>query len=152
MGRHFCQNNCRKSEIKGKSCTITASTGISAAHYGNLGATTLHKFAGILNRRFSNTEIIELVSSDERYIETKERLVKTEVLIVDEVSMISNKVMSQVEFLCRKVRKINHLFGNMQVILMGDFYQLPPVSNEMYGDLHTIVLRQSGLLICSHIR
>jgi ATP-dependent DNA helicase PIF1 len=84
--------------------------------------------------RFSNTERVELVSSDERYIETKERLVKTEVLIVDEVSMISNKVMSQVEFLCRKVRKINQLFGNMQVILVGDFYQLPPVSNEMYGD------------------
>jgi ATP-dependent exoDNAse (exonuclease V) alpha subunit len=84
--------------------------------------------------RFSNTEIVELVSSDERYIETKERLVKTEVLIVDEGSMISNKVMSQVEFLCRKVRKINQLFGNMQVILVGDFYKLPPVSNEMYGD------------------
>jgi len=44
-----------------------------------------------LDGRFSTTEIVELVSFDERYIETKDRLFKTEVLIVDEVSM-SNRV------------------------------------------------------------
>ena len=51
----------------------------------------------------------------------------------DEISMASN---SQVEFICQKVRidTSTCIFGNIQVILCGDFLQLPPVANELHGD------------------
>lgn len=48
--------------------------------------------------------------------------------------MISAKTFNQLEILCRNVRNNNEYFGGMQVILAGDFYQLPPVANELIGD------------------
>jgi hypothetical protein len=55
---------------------------------------------------------------------------------VDEISMtmISTKVLGQVQFICQKVRCKDELHGNLQVILVGDFYQLPPVPSELVGD------------------
>ena len=57
----------------------------------------------------------------------------TNTLIIDEIS-ISSKVLVQVQFICQKVRSSSVLFGNLQVILAGDFLQLPPVANELVGD------------------
>jgi ATP-dependent DNA helicase PIF1 len=48
--------------------------------------------------------------------------------------MIGAKVLNQVQLLCKTVRNSPHLFGGIQVILVGDFYQLKPVENELYGD------------------
>ena len=58
----------------------------------------------------------------------------TNILIIDEISMISSKVLGQVQFITQKVRSSSVLFGNLQVILAGDFLQLPPVANELVGD------------------
>ena len=48
--------------------------------------------------------------------------------------MISAKILNQVQLLCKNIRNSNVVFGNIQVILVGDFFQLPLVSNELYGD------------------
>lgn len=48
--------------------------------------------------------------------------------------MISSKTLAQVEFILRKIRPCNKYFGGIQVILCEDFFQLPPVANELYGD------------------
>lgn len=50
------------------------------------------------------------------------------------MSMICAKTFNELEILCRNVRNNNEYFGGMQVILAGDFYQLPPVAIELVGD------------------
>ncbi|VDI51475.1 ATP-dependent DNA helicase PIF1 [Mytilus galloprovincialis] len=119
---------------KQKNVAIVCSTGIASTLYEELGAKTLHKWAGIEDRRHLNEEIIHLVQSDERFMSVKHNIQTTDLLIIDEVSMVSAKTFNKVEVLCRKVRDNNKYFGGIQVILSGDFYQLPPVPNKIIGD------------------
>ncbi|VDI26920.1 Hypothetical predicted protein [Mytilus galloprovincialis] len=119
---------------KQKNVAIVCSTGIASTLYEEFGAKTLHKWAGIEDRRHLNEEIIHLVQSDERFMSVKHNIQTTDLLIIDEVSMVSAKTFNKVEVLCRKVRDNNKYFGGIQVILSGDFYQLPPVPNKIIGD------------------
>ena len=48
--------------------------------------------------------------------------------------MVSAKLFRQVELVCREVRCKQTHFGSLQVILCGDFFQLPPIRDELYGD------------------
>ncbi|CAC5387708.1 PIF1 [Mytilus coruscus] len=64
----------------------------------------------------------------------KHNIKTTDLLIIDEVSMVSAKTFNKVEVLCRKIRDDTKYFGGIQVILSGDFYQLPPVPNKIIGD------------------
>ena len=121
---------CRKE----KHVAIVCSTGIAAIHYGNLGAVILHKWAGIEDGRHVTEELIHLVQTDERFVKVKNNIEITDLLVIDEISMISAKTFNQLEILCRNIRNNDIYFGGMQVILAGDFYQLPPVANEIIGD------------------
>ncbi|CAG2185522.1 PIF1 [Mytilus edulis] len=121
-----------------KNVSIVCSTGIAATHYGNLGAQTLHKWSGIRDGRYLIEEIVHLLRTDERYTVAKSNIESVETLIIDEISMVSSKVLNQVQVLCRQIRNSPDIFGNIQVILVGDFYQLPPVSNELY-DEHNLI-------------
>lgn len=58
----------------------------------------------------------------------------TDIIIIDEVSMLSQKDFEQRELVCRTIMSSQLYFGGIQVIVTGDFYQLPPVGNIMYGD------------------
>lgn len=58
----------------------------------------------------------------------------TDVLIIDEISMLSLKLFDTLEFVCRKLRNVNTYFGGIQVIVIGDFFQLPPVPDPLKGD------------------
>lgn len=124
-----------------KNVSIVCSTGIAATHYGNLGAQTLHKWSGIGDGRYLIEEIVHLVKTDEKYKVAKSNIQTVETLIIDEISMISAKVLNQVQVLCKEIRNSPELFGNIQVILVGDFFQLPPVSNELYGDPGNLCFR-----------
>lgn len=63
-----------------KKIAIVCSTGISSTHYGDLGATTLHKWAGIEDGRHAIEEIIHLVLTDERFLTVKQNIQITELL------------------------------------------------------------------------
>ncbi|CAG2226885.1 PIF1 [Mytilus edulis] len=119
---------------QGKNVSIVCSTGIAATHYGDLRAQTLHKWSGVEDGRHLNEEIIHFVKTDERFTVAKHNIETVETLIIDESSMISAKIFNQVQVLCKNTRNSTDLFGNIQVVLVGDFFQLPPVSNELYGD------------------
>ncbi len=101
---------------------ITASTGIAATHIGGL---TIHSWSGIgISKNLSLYEIERIAGKS--HIE--KRLRKTNVLIIDEISMLDADTLSMVEAVCRKARESEMPFGGMQVVLVGDFFQLPPVS------------------------
>ena len=117
---------------QGKNVIITATTGIASTMFPD--ATTLHSFFRLMDGRFRTAQLINKISFDDNAHETKERIVKTDVLFIDECSMMSCKIMEQVEEICRAVRKSDIVFGGMQIILSGDFLQLRPVPNMAYDD------------------
>jgi hypothetical protein len=65
---------------KGKTVTIACSTGIASTHYGKLGGTTLHKWAGIGDDRYLNEEIVHLIKTDERFNDVKDNVQSTNTL------------------------------------------------------------------------
>ncbi len=101
--------------------SITASTGIAAAQ---LGGTTLHAWSGIGTRSRLMRADLDTIAKNRR---VTDRIKKARVLIVDEVSMLSGQTLSAVNQVCQFVRKANAPFGGLQVVLVGDFFQLPPV-------------------------
>ncbi|TSC96350.1 MAG: AAA ATPase [Parcubacteria group bacterium Athens1014_10] len=109
---------------KGVGVGVTASTGIAATH---LNGITIHSWAGIgIKESMSEREISDL--SKKRYL--AKRFEKTKVLIIDEVSMLHYFYLDLVDKVCRAFKKDNRPFGGMQVVLCGDFFQLPPVSKN----------------------
>lgn len=104
---------------------ITASTGIAATH---LSGITIHSWSGIgIKDKIDQKEINRLLKKEQ----LKKRLQNTKVLIIDEVSMLHAHRLDLVNQVVQKF-KSNHFqpFGGMQVVLCGDFFQLPPVSKS----------------------
>ncbi|MES9883831.1 MAG: AAA family ATPase [Sedimenticola sp.] len=96
-------------------------------------ATTLHKFSGIEDGRYDPQEVAAVISNNPKHKDVLERVRQTDTLIVDECSMISSRTFCSVsEVLSLKDPSI--MFGGIQVILCGDFRQLPPVKDVMFGD------------------
>ena len=110
--------------IKYKVCALTG----CAAILLKCKATTLHSFAciGLANR--SIEEVVRSVVDNK--LKTK-NWKKLELLIIDEVSMLSLKLLLILDQLGRRIHnKLDEPFGGIQVIFTGDFYQLPPVNTN----------------------
>jgi ATP-dependent DNA helicase PIF1 len=101
---------------------ITASTGIAATH---MNGQTIHGWAGIGIREYLTDADIEDLE-EKQYL--WQRLQKARVLIIDEVSMLHAHRLDMVERVCRRLKRNDAPFGGLQVILSGDFFQLPPVT------------------------
>jgi ATP-dependent DNA helicase PIF1 len=121
-------------EELGKEVQVCALTGCAALLL-NCGAKTIHSWAGIGLANGSIHDIIKkLIDSN---VKAKiQRWKKTDVLIIDEVSMMSKKIFNLLDEIGRRIRKNYGVpFGGIQVIFSGDFYQLPPVSkNKSYNE------------------
>lgn len=101
---------------------ITASTGIAATHIGGM---TLHSWSGLGIREEVDDRLLEKLL-EKKYLRT--RFEKTKVLIIDEISMLSPRLFSAVSTILQNVRFSPEPFGGIQVVVTGDFFQLPPVS------------------------
>ncbi len=111
-------------EDHGVEASVTASTGIAATH---LGGMTIHSWSGIgVRSRLSEYELDQL-SEKERLVK---RLTAARVLIMDEISMLSCDVLDTVEMVCRHLRRRSEPWGGLQVIFVGDFFQLPPIERR----------------------
>eukprot|EP00118_Oscarella_pearsei_P010826 m.68656 g.68656 ORF g.68656 m.68656 type:complete len:613 (+) comp35539_c0_seq2:22-1860(+) len=106
-----------------ESTFVCGSTGIAACH---VGGTTLHNFAGIGLGEGSLSHCIAKASRRASY----ERWWQCKHLVIDEISMIDANYFDKLEGIGRAVKKSAKPFGGIQLILCGDFLQLPPVSRE----------------------
>jgi ATP-dependent DNA helicase PIF1 len=100
---------------------ITAPTGMAACA---IGGTTLHSFAGISTQNKSQEKMAATVCSNKA---CKSRWVACRTLVIDEVSMVDGELFDKLDYVARCARGSARPFGGIQVILAGDFYQLPPV-------------------------
>jgi len=100
---------------------VTASTGLAAC---NIGGVTLHSFAGI---GLGKEQVPELVKKIRRNQKAKNRWMRTKVLIVDEISMVDGELFDKLEEIARIIRNNGRPFGGIQLVITGDFFQLPPV-------------------------
>jgi hypothetical protein len=105
--------------------TIVAPTGIAASH---LKGQTIHSFfaLGIRDTVVDNGYVEFLL--EKSYL--KSRFKKLQVLIIDEVSMVSPEIFSSMDKVLRAFKNSPEPFGGVQVVISGDFFQLPPVSRE----------------------
>lgn len=110
----------RRAKQDGKHVSVTATTGLAATH---LGGGTIHSWSGIGIHDQLPTDFHENLLKGR-----KDTITKTDVLIIDEISMLHDYRLDMVDYITRKVRKLDEPFGGLQIVLCGDFFQLPPVS------------------------
>src|SRR5688572_22801383 len=125
----------KRAKKQGNSVAVTATTGLAATH---LNGTTIHAWSGI-----------GVQDTIDKYMATKlgqtrqELIRKANILVIDEVSMLHDFRLDMVDEILRLVREKDVPFGGMQVVLCGDFFQLPPVNRS--GS------RQGGFVISSDV-
>ena len=120
-GKTFVLNQfIRLVKSEGKHVSVTATTGLAATH---LGGTTIHSWAGIGVQDYLPNGFAEHLGKGRREI-----IEKTDVLIIDEVSMLHDYRLDMVDEACRLVRRKDEPFGGIQIIMSGDFFQLPPIN------------------------
>ena len=111
-----------------KRISVTALTGVAAVLL-DCNATTIHSWAGIGICNKSDTQIINKVYRSKFYRHNWEN---TDILIIDEVSMMSNRMFELLNRLGQTIRMNKKPFGGIQIILSGDFFQLPPVKETIF--------------------
>jgi len=111
---------------------ITASTGIAATH---MGGVTIHSWSGMgIKNNMTEHDLAHLAEKSP----AARRVREAAVLIVDEVSMLHHFRLDTLNLITQYIRKNNAPFGGLQIVLCGDFFQLPPVSKYGEPDTHFI--------------
>lgn len=122
-GKTYLMNQfIARAKQRGKHVAVTATTGLAATH---LNGATVHAWAGIgihdeLPKLFfqkMGKQRLSLIS-------------KADVLVIDEISMLHDYRLDMIEQVTRQARGIDKPFGGLQVVLVGDFFQLPPVNRS----------------------
>lgn len=118
---NFLKRNYSTSRLE-----ITASTGIAAL---NVGGSTIHSWAGIGLANLPIEQIVENIFSS-KFIRARRRIRQARALAIDEVSMISSEVFEILNRVFQAVRENNQPMGGLQMVMFGDFLQLPPINRD----------------------
>lgn len=124
--------------------SVTAATGIAATHVGGM---TLHSWSGIgIAESLSNADVDRIAGKEH----IARRIQKAKVLIIEEISMLSASTFEMADKICREVRRDEKPFGGLTVVLVGDFFQLPPVSRarEVKFAYQSPLWRELHLITC----
>ncbi|MDR2760709.1 MAG: AAA family ATPase, partial [Rickettsiales bacterium] len=139
---HYLKNNAGKKYLQ-----LTATTGVAAI---NIGGLTLHSWANLGTEDSPMEEIVKKIMSPGG-INTRRKIQSTEILAIDEISMLSMETFENLDFLLREIRGNREPFGGIQMVMFGDFFQLPPVNSENFcfeskiwkeAGIETVVLRE----------
>jgi ATP-dependent DNA helicase PIF1 len=116
----------KESYLLDKKIQVCALTGCASLLLGQ-GARTIHSWSGIKLAKGPPEKIIENVL---RNRQARKSWLTTDILVIDEVSMMSHKILNILEEVARHIRKTSKVFGGIQVIFCGDFYQLGPIGDQ----------------------
>ena len=97
---------------------VTASTGSAATHIGGM---TIHSWSGVGARDTLTRYDLDAIASNKKVLD---KVKKAHVLIIDEISMLDGKMLDMVNIVCKTVRDSSEAFGGLQVVFVGDFFQL----------------------------
>ena len=104
-----------------KNMYLTATTGVAAY---NIGGMTINSFLGIGSGEASAQELYRKVRMKEEIVS---RIVSTDILVIDEISMMSACLFEKINYLMMAIKKSPKFFGGIQVIFSGDFMQAMPI-------------------------
>ncbi|GAC1498979.1 MAG: hypothetical protein NVS1B10_01230 [Candidatus Saccharimonadales bacterium] len=121
---HTLNEFVTRSKRAGKRVAVTASTGIAASH---IGGSTIHSWSGLGILDSLSEPDLQRFSNNDRLLK---RYNSTDILVIDEVSMLHGERLNMVNMLAKVLRSDESAFGGMQVVLVGDLFQLPPVSRN----------------------
>lgn len=118
-------------ELK-KNIVLTATTGIAAY---NISGMTIHSFMGFGTGNGLIYKVIDKIKDNK---DAKERILSLDILVVDEISMMSAKFFERLDIIFKSIRKNTKFFGGVQLILSGDLLQLTPVFDRDTKDKRMI--------------
>ncbi len=125
-----------------KKVVILAPTGVAAL---NVGGETIHSFF-----RFSTTMTVESVKKKARSMRKDEAFLALTTLVIDEISMVRADLLDFVDLFLQIAREDERPFGGVQLIMIGDLYQLPPVLTS-YEQEHFLQMYQSPWFFHAHV-
>ena len=125
-------------EAAGMHVAVTASTGIAATHIGGM---TIHSWSGVGIKDHLTPQDLDAIVGKEKIVK---RVKATQVLVIDEISMLDGKILNTVNKILRTIRESEEPFGGIQVVCIGDFFQLPPVTRQ--GDIMTYAFMSEAWL------
>lgn len=132
----------RQAKKQHKKVVVTATTGLASSH---IGGQTIHSWSGMgLDDHLPDDYIYTMSETRKKDIR------KTDVLIIDEISMMHDYNLDMVDEAMRIIRGNDSPFGGIQVILVGDFFQLPPVKQGGSGKfvVFSKVWKQMNVKVC----
>lgn len=118
---HVIRLAVKQQTEQGQNVSVCASTGVAADH---IGGTTLHAFLGL---GLAGDPLPDLVRAAKKNNKIKQRWAKLDFLVIDEISMLDPCFFEKVDHVARALRQCDKPFGGVQLLLSGDFFQLPPV-------------------------
>ncbi len=126
-GKSFLLNYLKRNFID-KGLAITASTGIAAV---NIGGSTIHSWSGI---GLANMPLEQIISNlyQPKFNKLRRKIRQTDILAIDEISMISGEILDILDRVFRTIKENDKAMGGMQLLLFGDFLQLPPVTKQNF--------------------
>lgn len=131
----------KKSKIK---TGVTASTGIAATH---LEGRTIHSWSGIGIKKEMDEKSLKHIVKEKNL---NKRIKETKILIIDEISMLDADRLSLVDRVCKKVKDPFLPFGGLQIIMCGDFFQLPPITQgqKLRFAYESSIWQNSNIKVC----
>lgn len=135
----------RAAEREKKVVAVTATTGLAATH---LNGTTIHSWSGMGIATKLDSDFYKKIRKPRREI-----IKKADILIIDEISMLHDYRLDIINAILKKIRYNNAPFGGLQLIMSGDFFQLPPINrstDELTGGFVTesVAWREASPAIC----
>jgi ATP-dependent DNA helicase PIF1 len=123
---HLIRILVKSAENRQKKIQVCALTGCASILLG-CNARTIHSWSGIRNGKGEIDKIIEDIRKNKKLLKNWREI---QILIIDEVSMMSKRIFELLDEIGRNIRHCHHKpFGGIQIVFTGDFYQLPPVGN-----------------------